>query len=441
MRATIAGLVALLAAPAGQEADAPAAPGERGRFEKPWHVRLPRKDLLAAWERLRNLDLAGAGADSRFKIAGPILYVSPAGNDSSDGSRDRPWRTLAFAVRQLRPGTVLCLRRGTYFGPVEITTKATAGAPAALRAAEGEEVLVTYRESWVKEMRAKFGGGDAVDSDHHYPPLVSLHGATHVEVSGLRLAGVRDRLMQNKHSENGISIAGGGGEGCRILLNEIENVGHCGIKEMGHGGRAFLVEGNLVHDVGHTAHDHGTYLPANDVVVRKNLFLNAAGYGVHAYSEPERTTVVHNICAGNDAYGVIMAGPGGTVAHNVFYGNKRGGLLFYRSGCRDIRAVNNIFVETGAAVSYDTMGGRQPGPSGNTVDANCLAPDTRLPSPTRGNTHGPANFTADPKAAAPERLDFRLLEGSPCRGRGMPLGPGPSGRAPDVGCFPAVSRP
>jgi hypothetical protein len=371
--------------------------------------------------------------DQRFQITGEVFYVSPDGDDAADGSQTHPWRTLAHAAKQLKPNTVIRLRAGTYFGPAEISAKCPADKPAALRAMEGEDVLVTYSEAWVQEMSAKLGAGEKVDSEHHYSPLIGVRG-THVEVSGLHLIGVRDRLPQNKYSENGISLAGGGGEGCRVLYNEVENAGHCGIKEMGHGGHAFLIEGNLVHDIGHTFHDHGTYVPADDVTVRKNLFLNAAGWGVHGYSNPKRLLISHNICAGNDNDGVIVAGPEFKVVHNIFFENKQGGVFLFRSGCRGGLVANSIFVEPGAAVRYDCCGDRKEYPTGNLVDFNCLAPGTRLAEPMPGeNKHGPHNLTADPKFLGAADLDFRLAGDSPCLRKGMDVGIKFTGQAPDIG--------
>jgi hypothetical protein len=421
------------AAQEGADAERPAAPGDRARFEKPWHIKLPREKLLAAWERLKALEVPGERVDQRFTIAGPAFYVSPAGDDAAEGSKERPWRTLAHAAQQLKPNTVVCLRAGTYFGPVEIKTKGAAGEPAALRALPGEEVLVTYTEAWVREMRAKLGGGEKADPEHHYPPLISVTG-TYVEISGLHLVGVRDRLPQNKYSENGISLAGKGGEGCRVLCNEIENTGHCGVKEMGHGGRSFLVEGNLIRDIGHTFHDHGTYLPADDVIVRKNIFLNATGWGVHGYSNPKSLLVTHNICAGNDNDGIILAGPDPKVVHNILYKNQRGGVFFFRGGCLNGLVANNVFVEPAGAVRYDCCGEKKDYPKRNTVDFNCLAPGTPLEEPMPGgNTHGPHNPTADPEFLAPELLDFRVAKDSPCLGKGTAEGAKSSGKAEDIG--------
>ena len=49
-----------------------------------------------------------------------VRYVSPLGNDSAAGTKKEPWKTLKFAVSRLNPGTVVYLKAGTYYGPVNI---------------------------------------------------------------------------------------------------------------------------------------------------------------------------------------------------------------------------------------------------------------------------------------------------------------------------------
>jgi len=52
--------------------------------------------------------------------SGAVFYVDPqTGDDSNDGSSSQPWRTAAYAVRQLAPGDVLRLRSGNY-GTLEL---------------------------------------------------------------------------------------------------------------------------------------------------------------------------------------------------------------------------------------------------------------------------------------------------------------------------------
>ncbi len=110
-----------------------------------------------------------------------------------------------------------------------------------------------------------------------------------------------------------------------------------------------MIEGNLIHDLGHTQHDHGIYCPSDEGVIRRNLILNSAGYGIHACSTPERIVISHNIVAGHADYGIILGGPEAKVLHNVVFRNHAGGLLFFRDACRRAVVKNNIFWGPGRA--------------------------------------------------------------------------------------------
>jgi hypothetical protein len=407
---------------------------------QPWHVRLARKDLLKVWERMKALPIPGVPDDLRFQIEGQAFYVHPGGDDGADGSRESPWRTLQHAVGQLRPNSVIYLNKGTYYGPVVVETQATEQTPTAIRAVEGQEVIVTYADEFVAAEKAKVhatpteGRGRALDDkgqELHYPPLIDVRGRF-IEISGLHLVGVRDRLPHNLYSENGVSFSGKGGEGCRVLNCEIENVGHCGVKEMGHGGHSILIAGNLIHDVGQTFHDHGIYAPADDITVRRNLLLNATGWGLHAYSTPRRIVATHNLVAGNDHHGIILAGPDALVAHNVFGSNHKGGLFFFRSGCTGAIVKNNLFYDD-PVVEFDQMGDANQAPSGNVFDHNCLVPGIRLGTMSPQDTVGKHNLQVNPQILDARTFDFRLNRRSPCIDAGAEMGLPFLGKAPDIG--------
>ncbi len=406
-------------------------------LDKPWHIRVPRQTLLEAWQRLKTLEIPGVATDSRFEITGATRFVSPNGDDANPGTEDKPWRTLQKACTSLRPGMVVCLRAGTYYGPATVRTQGTENAPAAIRAVEGAEVVITYSEEWIKaeadklisvepspDIRNRAMGKDG--QSKHYPPLLTLTGGF-VEVSGLHFVGVRDRLPHNLYSENGVSISGG--TGYRVLYNEIENVGHCGVKPMDHGEHGFLIEGNFIHDVGHTQHDHGIYCPSDDGVIRRNLILNSAGYGVHAYSTPERIVISHNIVAGHADYGIILGGPEAKVFHNVVFGNHEGGLFFFRDACRHAVVENNIFWGPGKAFGVDHN------PSDNLADYNCVAPGSAVASISPAYAYGPHNLRADPGFVNAAALDFTLQPDSPCVDAGDPIIGAYHGKAPDIGLF------
>jgi hypothetical protein len=82
-------------------------------------------------------------ASSRPLAAGAALYVDAAkGDDANDGSREKPWKTLAHAVRRLRAGDTLYLRGGTYYEHVRLTQSGEPDRPITIRSYTGELVVL-----------------------------------------------------------------------------------------------------------------------------------------------------------------------------------------------------------------------------------------------------------------------------------------------------------
>jgi Protein of unknown function (DUF1565) len=74
---------------------------------------------------------------------GPTLFVDPVkGNDDSDGSQAKPWKTLAHAVRQLKPGDTLYLRGGTYYEKVSLRRSGTEKEPITIASHPGELAIL-----------------------------------------------------------------------------------------------------------------------------------------------------------------------------------------------------------------------------------------------------------------------------------------------------------
>ena len=75
--------------------------------------------------------------------AGPKLFVDAArGDDTSAGSEKAPWKTLAHALRQLKPGDTLYLRGGTFYEKVAPIRSGTADAPIMIASYPGELAIV-----------------------------------------------------------------------------------------------------------------------------------------------------------------------------------------------------------------------------------------------------------------------------------------------------------
>ena len=74
--------------------------------------------------------------------AGPKLFADSArGDDAGAGSEKAPWKTLAHALRQLKPGDTLCLR-GIFHEKAALSRSGTAEAPITIASAPGELAVI-----------------------------------------------------------------------------------------------------------------------------------------------------------------------------------------------------------------------------------------------------------------------------------------------------------
>ncbi len=74
---------------------------------------------------------------------GPKRFVDPVrGDDGHDGSESSPWRSLAHAQSQLKPGMTLYLRGGIYYEKFALTRSGTAGSPITIAAHPGELAII-----------------------------------------------------------------------------------------------------------------------------------------------------------------------------------------------------------------------------------------------------------------------------------------------------------
>ena len=74
---------------------------------------------------------------------GPAHFVDAAkGDDKSEGTESKPWRTLAHAAGQLKPGETLYLRGGTYYENLTLSTIGTTDKPIVIRSHPGEVAIL-----------------------------------------------------------------------------------------------------------------------------------------------------------------------------------------------------------------------------------------------------------------------------------------------------------
>lgn len=117
-------------------------------------------------------------ASSRPVAPGPGRYVDAAkGSDANDGSRQRPWKSIAHAVKQLHAGDTLYLRGGTYYEHVKLTQSGQPGKRITIRSFPGELVVLDggFREFFENPAEAwepvRGGAKDEYRSRRSYPGL------------------------------------------------------------------------------------------------------------------------------------------------------------------------------------------------------------------------------------------------------------------------------
>jgi parallel beta-helix repeat protein len=95
------------------------------------------KRLLLAWTVVAGFACGGVAAAVRH-----VDPVHPAAQDSGDGATQRPYRTLAYAMKQLAPGDTLNIAAGVYREALVFPEIAWSGAPTVIQPAGNGEVLI-----------------------------------------------------------------------------------------------------------------------------------------------------------------------------------------------------------------------------------------------------------------------------------------------------------
>lgn len=95
--------------------------------------------LFASHAPMRALPTAG----ERKLPSTPAYFVDAAkGDDKNAGDIDKPWRTIAHGLKQLKPGETLCLRGGIFYEPCFVDIHGEADKPITIRGYPGELAVV-----------------------------------------------------------------------------------------------------------------------------------------------------------------------------------------------------------------------------------------------------------------------------------------------------------
>lgn len=130
--------------------------------------------------------------------AGPSYHVDPAhGNDQSQGTEYKPWRTITRGIRDLKPGDTLVLNGGIYHEHVSLKLAGTATQPITIRSSSKELAIIdggfaefrtNAEKSWepvpdgakgeYRSIRTFTGLGPLVQG-HFADSMIPLHGYRH----------------------------------------------------------------------------------------------------------------------------------------------------------------------------------------------------------------------------------------------------------------------
>jgi parallel beta-helix repeat protein len=308
------------------------------------------------------------------------FYVSPAGSDSAQGTKENPWKTIQAAVKKVAAGRII-VRGGNYAERLIIQHAGTSDADMlSLVAAPGEQV------SLLGEGAGKGENGN----------MIYLEGASYVRIEGFRIVGAGKqsdasgiRLMDTGHhieivnneisnirgeSAMGITVYGKDGVGIndiKVRGNHIHDCEPAPSEALVINGnvKRFEISENKVHDVNNIGIDiiggeawlSRAYpedgLIARNVVTRANSSYDGSAACIYV-DGASRLTLEQNTVSECDFGIEIGAENRGTVVrdvvvrNNFVFRNYRGGIIFggYDSGRGRVRAsrfVHNSLYKNG----------------------------------------------------------------------------------------------
>ena len=196
--------------------------------------------------------------------SGNVNYIAPNGDNSNSGTLDQPWKTLSYALLQLRPGDTLFIRGGTYKNAVirltgensglegePITVKTFPGEVATLQ--DGEPLRFNGADWWIIDglrfinfTHLQFGvhedlGHNWTDPAEHI--IIRNCEFANANETNIRISYGNDILFENNyfhHIRIGVSFSLSGREAnalvlqymannIRIINNRFEDIGSDGI--------------------------------------------------------------------------------------------------------------------------------------------------------------------------------------------------------------------
>ena len=235
------------------------------------------------------------------------IYVAPDGSDDGDGTRTRPYASIAKAVSVVRPGGTIALRGGTYrpSSPLTITTSGTAARPIVLSAYADERPVVD---------------ASAMPADK----WAITQSASYWTVQDLEIRGARNQAYVCRACTNTVFqrlvISGGGSAGLmlrdpgtvdnQVLDSDFHDNRGSGLAVQFGDGEGNLLRGNRAFRNGGDGINLGGFDGAVSVQYSWSYENGANGFAIGG-GTPASTgahRVRHNAAWGNDGHGFVDEG-------------------------------------------------------------------------------------------------------------------------------------
>jgi Right handed beta helix region len=344
---------------------------------------------------------------------GRAFHVSPTGSDGNEGTRTRPWRTVAKALRTLRAGQTAFVHAGVYQGNHLMERAGTASNPITLRNFPGERPV----------LRPALGERNNI-------PLEIASGARFFRLHGFVIAGASGESTTNIYvsgDAHHIEISG-----CDIRSSTQHGV------YSDRTARNLYIIGNSIHGNGRAGQphqNHGLYIEGKHHLLANNVvFDQRYGWGIHVYPASDHVVVTGNTVVGNQRGGIVVGGDGTTTANRTTIVNN---IVAFNDGY----GIHGYYPREGGApgsrnAAYNNLAYR----NGSDNFTNDDAPRDVI-------AFGRGNVSANPRFVGLERRNLRLRSGSPAINHALSRYSlsrdydgrrRPQGEASDIGAFEAA---
>jgi hypothetical protein len=321
-----------------------------------------------------------------------LRYVSPTGNDTGDGSSNRPWATIQHADTVVRPGDTVIVLDGTYRRDVTLDSSGTADHPIIYKAQHRWKAKLIGTGTGDGTAVIRLGGGyttiqdfDITGSDAN--GIILAYKGTAASFNRAIGNYVHD-MITPCDSNSGTAIETGGGDNYTGITHN-DMIGN------------LIVNITPYHGCmgGHPA--SGLYAEIPYSVIASNIVINA-GYAIQTWHAASRVIIFGNTLVNNLRPITVGAGdsPGGKVNDYSLVQNN----IIYNS-------INTAIAETGTT-----------GFNNRYINNLIYGGDTSIR--LNNGLHATGTIDADPKFVnntGTAAGNYRLQPSSPARGAGFAL--------------------